>query len=114
MSIRCSLPCRRTTCSTIDPSIDTRPPPARESRPPDYSMADGHFFTQGSGRPVDRDPSGFAVTNADGLGFWDAWQLLGSDQVGLPISRRFAWGGVPTQVFQKAVLQGRGADGLRD
>ncbi len=82
----------------------TRPAPLR---PPDYPIADGHFFTQGSGRPPERDGSGFAVTNGDGIPFWDTMQQLGLENVGYPISSRFLWDGTPTQVFQKVVLQGR-------
>ncbi len=82
----------------------TQPPPAR---PPDYAIADGHFFTQASGRPPERDGSGFAVTNEDGIPFWDAVQQLGLENVGYPISSRFLWDGTPTQAFQKVVLQGR-------
>jgi hypothetical protein len=73
-------------------------------RPPDYEIPGGHFFTQTSGRPIERDPSGYGVTNADGIRFWDAWQRLGGETLGYPLSRRFLWRGTPTQVFQRGVL----------
>lgn len=83
------------------------PPPARAGldRPLDYEFADGHFFTQTNGRPPGRDPSGFRVTNADGIPFWDVWQRLGGEHVGYPVSRRVLWQGAPTQVFRRAVFQ---------
>jgi hypothetical protein len=73
-------------------------------RPPDYVIPEGHFFTQTSGRPLERDGSGYAVTNADDIRFWDAWQRLGGENMGYPLSRRFLWRGTPTQVFQRGVL----------
>jgi hypothetical protein len=76
-------------------------------RPAEYGILDGRFFTQASGRPADRDPSGFSVTNADGIPFWDTWQRLGPETIGYPISRRIAVDGLVTQVFQKAVLRAR-------
>jgi hypothetical protein len=76
-------------------------------RPAEYGILDGHFFTQASGRPADRDPSGFSVTNADGILFWDTWQRLGPETIGYPTSRRIAVDGLVTQVFQKAVLRAR-------
>jgi hypothetical protein len=88
--------------------------PASQPGPPrseDYSIAEGHFFTQTSGRPSERDPSGYSVTDAEGIRFWDAWQRLGLENLGYPLSARFTWRGLSTQVFQKAVLQS-GPDGV--
>ena len=76
-----------------------------QPRPADYAIPEGHFFTQTSGRPASRDPSGFHVSNAEGLPFWETWQRLGISGAGYPLSRRFLWQGFPTQVFQKVVLQ---------
>lgn len=84
-------------------------PPVRAT---DYDIADGHFFTQTSGRPPERDPSGYGVRNDEGAGFWDTWRSLGLQSVGYPLSGRFAWRGLPAQVFQKAVLQWRPGEGV--
>jgi len=46
---------------------------------PDYDIAGGHFFTQTNGRTDSR--SGFAVTDADGVPFWSAFQALGGADV---------------------------------
>src|SRR5581483_9425682 len=80
--------------------------PPTVAGPADYDIPDGHFFTQGTGRPADQDPSGFSVTNADGLRFWDAWQRMGTDSLGYPVSQRFTWNGTVTQVFEQGLLQG--------
>jgi len=77
------------------------------SRSVDYDIAQGHFFTQTSGRPSLRDASGYSVADADGMLFWDTWKWWGLDSLGYPLSARFNWKGFPTQVFQKAVLQWR-------
>jgi len=69
----------------------------------DYPIANGHFFTQTGGDLADRG-YGFAVTNEEGVHFWDTWQRFGLN-VGYPVSQRFLWKGFLTQVFQKAVFQ---------
>ena len=78
-------------------------PPARGA---DYDISGGHFFTQTNGRKD--SPSGFAVSNQDGVPLWTAFQSLGGvDVLGYPVSRRFELDGFVVQAFQKAVLQWR-------
>jgi hypothetical protein len=73
----------------------------------DWDVSGGHFFTQTNGRPPLESATGFAVTNASGLAFWDYFQRLGGvDAVGYPLSNRFSWRGFTVQVFQKLVFQG--------
>ena len=82
----------------------------RRSPPKNWSVAGGHFFRETSGAYHLCD-SGFSVTNADGIPFWDTWQRLGLENVGYPISHRYMWRGFVTQAFQKAIFQwqpGRG------
>ena len=75
------------------------------STPFNWPLADGHFFTEASG---DRSCDiGYSVTNADGIPFWDTWQRMGLENVGYPLSDRFMWRGLITQVFQKAIFQGQ-------
>jgi len=70
----------------------------------DYDIAGGHFFTQTNGRKDSR--SGFAVTDADSVPFWSAFQALGgADVLGYPVTRRFELDGFAVQGFQKTVLQ---------
>ena len=77
----------------------------------EFAIPGGRFFRQtGPG-----DGRGYAVTNAEGVPFWDEFQRLGGPQVvGYPLSRRFAWDGLVTQVFQKAVFQWKPAEGRVD
>jgi hypothetical protein len=78
-------------------------PPARAA---DYAISGGHFFTQTNGRKD--SPSGFAVTDQDGVPLWTAFQSLGGvDVLGYPVSRRFELDGFVVQAFQKSVLQWR-------
>ena len=87
------------------------PPPAPPSTAVEFAIPGGRFFRQtGPG-----DGRGYSVTNADGVPFWDEFQRLGGPQVvGYPLSRRFAWDGLVTQVFQKAVFQWKQAEGRVD
>ena len=79
---------------------------------PDWDVPGGHFFTQTNGQPALASATGFAVTNASGLGFWDEFQKLGGiDSAGYPLSNRFTWRGFTVQVFQKVVFQGPEAGG---
>ncbi len=76
------------------------------SRGADYAIPSGRFFTQTNGRKD--SPSGFSVTDVDGVPLWTAFQSLGGpDVVGYPVSRRFELDGFVVQAFQKAVLQWR-------
>ena len=78
------------------------------SRPMDYDIPGGHFFTQANGSPLGTNPSGFSVTNEGGIPFWNEYQRLGGlDNLGYPRSRRFQWNGFTVQVMQKGVLQWR-------
>jgi hypothetical protein len=79
---------------------------APRDRGADYELPSGHFFTQTNGRA--ESPSGFAVTDADGIPFWTAFQTLGgADVLGYPVTRRFELDGFVVQGFQKSVLQWR-------
>ena len=91
-----------------------------EKRPPyNWPVANGHFFSQsgydhyqaGYGRYRHCD-AGFAVTNSDGIPFWDTWQRLGLENVGYPISHRYMWRGFVTQAFQKAIMQWQPGKGV--
>ncbi len=78
------------------------------SRPDDYDVAGGRFFTQTNGRRQEQSPSGFSVTNADGIPFWSTFQSMGGvDVLGYPVTRRFQMDGFTLQAFQKGVLQWR-------
>lgn len=78
-------------------------PPKRGA---DYDITGGHFFTQTNGRAD--SPSGFAITDADGIPFWTAFEALGGvDVLGYPVTRRFELDGFIVQGFQKSVLQWR-------
>ena len=74
----------------------------------DFDIAGGHFFRQtGPG-----DGRGYSVTDADGVPFWTEFRRLGGvARVGYPMSRRFMWDGLVTQVFQKAVFQWQPGEG---
>ncbi|MBI2953278.1 MAG: hypothetical protein HYY30_03115 [Chloroflexi bacterium] len=73
---------------------------------PDWGIGDGHFYTQTNGRSVGVSATGFAVTNREGVTFWDKFTELGGvSELGFPLSRRFDWRGSPTQVFHRGVLQ---------
>ena len=81
----------------------------RNPRPPqNWSVADGRFFTE-KGHGCD---TGFPVTDADGIPFWDTWQGLGLEYVGYPISHRYIWRGSVTQAFQKTIMQWRPGRGV--
>ncbi len=73
-----------------------------------WPLVDGRFFR----KPATNCDIGYSVTNAGGIQFWDAWQELGLENVGYPISNRFIWEGTVTQAFQKAVLQWRPGEGF--
>ena len=73
-----------------------------EAAPPEYETVGGYFFGEASGQAG----TGFNISDADNLGFWQTFRDMGgADQLGFPISRRFTWRGRPSQVFQRAVLQ---------
>jgi lipoprotein-anchoring transpeptidase ErfK/SrfK len=77
-------------------------PLTAEAAPPEYETVGGYFFGEAAGQ----EGTGFNISDADQLGFWQTFREMGgADQLGFPISRRFLWRGRPTQVFQRAVLQ---------
>ena len=78
------------------------------TRPQEYDVPNGHFFTQANGRPLGANGSGFAVTDEGGVRFWSEFQRLGGvEAVGYPVTQRFMLDGFTTQAFQKGVLQWR-------
>ncbi|HEY8885618.1 MAG TPA: hypothetical protein VIO35_09925, partial [Chloroflexota bacterium] len=78
----------------------------RPARSADYNVPNGHFYTQTNGRPSGWDWSGFTVSNADGVPFWDTFLRLGGvSALGYPVSRRFILDGFVVQAMQKGILQ---------
>jgi polysaccharide biosynthesis protein PslG len=74
----------------------------------DYDITNGHFFTQTNGSPLGTTTTGYAVTNDDGIAFWDAYtQLGGASTLGYPATGRFMYDGFVTQAMQKVVFQWR-------
>lgn len=74
-------------------------------RQSDWEIPGGRFYTQTNNEPRLTRATGFAVTNAAGLAFWDELKRLGSvEAVGYPLSNRFTWRGFTVQVFQKLVF----------
>ena len=82
--------------------------PRTEAQAPDYDLPvafGAHFYTQTNGGAGN---TGFAVSNADGIPFWDFFQAAGGVQaVGYPVSHRFVWNGFVVQAMQKVVFQWR-------
>lgn len=77
--------------------------------PLDYDLPDGsgHFYRQANGRGG-LGEDGYAITNADGIPFWDEYRRLGGPEaLGYPASRRFVWDGFVVQAMQKVVFQWR-------
>jgi hypothetical protein len=77
-----------------------------QAAPADYDLpGGGHFYTQTNGGAGD---AGYAVTNVDGVAFWNFFQQVGGiPVVGYPVSHRFLWKGFTVQAFQKVVFQWR-------
>lgn len=83
--------------------------------PLDWSIPNGHHFTQTNGFPSGASPMGFSISDDSQANFWSAFQALGGvAHLGYPASQRFLWGGFVTQVTQKAVLQWRPDKGTVD
>src|SRR5581483_6381304 len=78
--------------------------------PRDYDLsapAGAHFYTQADGQGG-ATGTGFAVSNADGIPFWDFFRAAGGvASEGYPVSHRFLWDGFVVQAFQKVVFQWR-------
>lgn len=82
-------------------------PSVTRAQPLDYDLPNGagHFYREANGQGG-RGETGYAITNADGIPFWDTYQRLGGpDVLGYPISRRFTWDGFTVQAMQKVVFQ---------
>ena len=77
------------------------PTPTPTPLPPDYSVEGGWFFSQGSPGPE----TGFAITNEDGIAFWDLYRNAGGPlTMGYPTSGRFSWMGFVLQDLEEGVL----------
>jgi hypothetical protein len=75
------------------------------TRPLDFDVGNGHFFTQTNGSGKD-STSGYSVTDNDGVPLWSSFKALGGvDVLGYPVTQRFQLDGFVVQAFQKAVLQ---------
>jgi len=73
----------------------------------DYDLADlaGHFYRQTNGFDGSGE-AGYAITDDAEAPLWTEFQRLGGvEALGYPVSNRFTYQGLPTQVFQKAALQ---------
>src|SRR5215218_9369875 len=75
--------------------------------PDDFAVAGGWFYSQTNGKPGGGE-TGFTISNADGIPFWDWFNTFGGvSAVGYPVSHRFQWNGFTVQAFQKVVFQWR-------
>ncbi|HYW86845.1 MAG TPA: hypothetical protein VFB50_03695, partial [Chloroflexota bacterium] len=75
------------------------------SEPLEAPVANGWFYKEGNGFSGAGD-FGYSVTDDGDAPMWTEFQRLGGIQdVGYPISGRFEYGGLITQVFQKLALQ---------
>lgn len=75
----------------------------------DYDLPDGsgHFYRQANGQGGQGE-TGYAITDADSIPFWDEYRRLGGPEaLGYPASRRFVWNGFVVQAMQKVVFQWR-------
>ena len=74
----------------------------------DYPVGNGHFYSQ-TGEDTGR---GFVVFDDHEARFWTAFQNEGGiPTLGFPVSSRYRFKGLPTQAFQKAILQWDSAKG---
>ena len=78
--------------------------------PLNWPLADGHFFKETI--PLYQCDTGYSVTNAGGITFWDMLQRLGLENAGYPTSSRYLWRGHVTQAFQKAIMQWQPGKGV--
>ena len=72
-----------------------------QEHPDDEAIPGGHFYRQ-TGQETG---NGYAVTDNDGITFYETFQRLGLSNVGYPVSHRFPYAGLTTQAFQKVVMQ---------
>jgi hypothetical protein len=71
----------------------------------DYSVAGGHFYTQGNGFRGGGG-LGYAVVDDGDAPMWSEFQRQGGVQrLGYPVTSRFQYAGAVTQVFQNGALQ---------
>jgi hypothetical protein len=76
------------------------------AEPDRWPVEGGMFFTALT--PQLRNPvcdAGFAVTNADGIPFWETLLAQGLDQIGRPVTNRLDGDGPVRQAFEYAVLE---------
>ncbi len=72
----------------------------------DWPVRGGRFFTQSNGSALGLSARGFALTDADGVSFWSAFDRFGgTPQLGYPVSTRFEWRGHVVQLTQRALFQ---------
>lgn len=89
-------------------SLPLETAPEQSAAALDYDLPSGHFYTQTNGSPLGTSATGFAITNEDGVLFWEFYQRLGGPYVlGYPVTGRFMYDGFVTQAMQKAVFQWR-------
>ncbi|HEX2034992.1 MAG TPA: L,D-transpeptidase, partial [Chloroflexota bacterium] len=75
---------------------------------PDWDVPQGHFYTQTSPPDAPAD-SGYLVSDADGVPFWQEYRALGGPaQLGFPISSRYDADGAVYQAMQRGVLRWQG------
>jgi hypothetical protein len=96
----------------VNRSVNSKGTPIAATKPVkalavlDWDIPDGHFYTQTNGREQGTSSDGFSVTNKDGVPLWDEFQRQGGVvTIGFPLTTRFQWRGMTTQVFQRAVMQ---------
>jgi hypothetical protein len=79
---------------------------ARADSSLDYSIPDGHFYTQTNGTSRGARGGGYTISDAHDVPFWTFFSENGGvDLLGYPVSRRFLWDGYVCQATQRAVLQ---------
>lgn len=99
-----------TRTPTPSPTVSATPTPTPGKTQPllDWSVPNGHFYTEANGYPLGTSPMGYAIVDDAQAQFWTGFQHLGGvDRLGYPVSQRFLWEGFLTQATQKAVLQWR-------
>lgn len=88
-------------CLSFTPSL-------AQADPLDFDLPrGGHFYRQANGLGG-QGQTGYAITNDDGIAFWDEYQRLGGPMaLGYPASQRFIWDDFTVQIMQKVVFQWR-------
>lgn len=76
-------------------------PAEAASAPPDFAVANGHFYSQGAAGAQ----GGFTITDDGGVPMWSEYSRLGGpDELGYPVSGRFLLDGKVVQLTQRAGL----------